>query len=51
MGKVVLDFIKLVIYRFLGLEEVIKVFEMVGKIKDVDGKLVLKVVIDSSGDV
>ncbi|KAK4547920.1 hypothetical protein LTR36_010639 [Oleoguttula mirabilis] len=42
------DFSKLVTHRFIGLEEAPKAFEMAGKTKDADGKLVLKVVIDSS---
>ena len=44
------DFSKLVTHRFNGLEEAVKAFEMAGKTKDADGKLVLKVVIDSLGD-
>ncbi|KAK5136027.1 hypothetical protein LTR08_004281 [Meristemomyces frigidus] len=42
------DFSKLVTHRFRGLEEAPKAFEMAGKTKDADGKLVIKVVIDSS---
>lgn len=42
------DFSKLVTHRFTGLGEAVKAFEMAGKTKDADGKLVLKVVIDSS---
>ena len=42
------DFSKLVTHRFSGLEEAPKAFEMAGKTKDADGKLVIKVVIDSS---
>ncbi|KAK1066982.1 hypothetical protein LTR33_011456 [Friedmanniomyces endolithicus] len=42
------DFSKLVTHRFRGLEEASKAFEMAGKTKDADGKLVIKVVIDSS---
>ncbi|EMC94922.1 hypothetical protein BAUCODRAFT_72542 [Baudoinia panamericana UAMH 10762] len=42
------DFSKLVTHRFCGLEEAPKAFEMAGKTKDADGRLVLKVVIDSS---
>lgn len=45
------DFSKLVTHRFAGLEEAVKAFEMAGKTKDADGKLVLKVIIDSSEDV
>lgn len=42
------DFSKLVTHRFKGLGEASKAFEMAGKTKDADGKLVIKVVIDSS---
>ncbi|KAK5711372.1 hypothetical protein LTR17_018439 [Elasticomyces elasticus] len=42
------DFSKLVTHRYSGLQEAIKAFDMAGKTKDADGKLVLKVVIDSS---
>jgi len=42
------DFSKLVTHRFQGLAEAPKAFEMAGKTKDGEGKLVLKVVIDSS---
>jgi len=41
------DFSKLVTHRYRGLEEAPKAFDMAGKTKDADGKLVLKVVIDS----
>ncbi|KAF2766142.1 GroES-like protein [Teratosphaeria nubilosa] len=41
------DFTKLVTHRFPGLEQAPKAFEMAGRTKDEDGKLVLKVVIDS----
>lgn len=44
------DFSKLVTHRYKGLEEAVKAFEMAGKTKDAEGKLVLKVVIDSLGD-
>jgi len=44
------DFSKLVTHRFKGLANASKAFEMAGKTKDDEGKLVLKVVIDSSGD-
>jgi L-iditol 2-dehydrogenase len=44
------DFSKLVTHRFKGLDEAVKAFEMAGKTKDADGKLVLKVVIDSLGE-
>lgn len=45
------DFSKLVTHRFVGYEDAPKAFEMAGKTKDADGKLVLKVVIDSgAGD-
>lgn len=43
------DFSKLITHRFTGLEEAVKAFEMAGKTKDAEGKLVLKVIIDSSG--
>ncbi|KAK3675181.1 hypothetical protein LTR78_005115 [Recurvomyces mirabilis] len=42
------DFSKLVTHRFSGLADASKAFEMAGKTKDADGKLVIKVVIDSS---
>ncbi|KAM3415356.1 hypothetical protein BST61_g8885 [Cercospora zeina] len=42
------DFSKLVTHRFEGLSQAVKAFEMAGKTKDADGKLVLKVIIDSS---
>ncbi|KAK5705048.1 hypothetical protein LTR97_002162 [Elasticomyces elasticus] len=42
------DFSKLVTHRYSGLQEASKAFDMAGKTKDADGKLVLKVVIDSS---
>ena len=42
------DLTKLVTHRFKGLGDALKAFEMAGKTKDEDGKLVLKVVIDSS---
>lgn len=41
------DFAKLITHRFKGLEQAVGAFEMAGKTKDTDGKLVLKVVIDS----
>ncbi|KXT03905.1 hypothetical protein AC578_9231 [Pseudocercospora eumusae] len=41
------DFSKLITHRFAGLAEAVKAFEMAGKTKDADGKLVLKVIIDS----
>ncbi|EME87786.1 uncharacterized protein MYCFIDRAFT_75620 [Pseudocercospora fijiensis CIRAD86] len=41
------DFSKLITHRFAGLDEAVKAFEMAGKTKDADGKLVLKVIIDS----
>ncbi|KAF2090280.1 sorbitol dehydrogenase-like protein [Saccharata proteae CBS 121410] len=40
------DFSKLVTHRYKGLDEIPKAFEMAGKTKDEDGKLVLKVVIE-----
>ena len=42
------DLTKLVTHRFKGLEDAPKAFDMAGKTKDEDGKLVIKVVIDSS---
>ena len=42
-----IDLTKLVTHRFKGFEEAPKAFEMAGKTKDGDGKLVLKVVIDT----
>lgn len=39
---------KLVTHRYVGLGEASKAFEMAGKTKDENGKLVIKVVIDSS---
>lgn len=42
------DFAKLITHRFAGLDEAVKAFEMAGRTKDADGKLVLKVIIDSS---
>lgn len=44
------DFSKLVTHRYQGLGSASKAFEMAGKTKDEEGKLVLKVVIDSLGD-
>lgn len=41
------DFSKLVTHRFAGLIAAPEAFDMAGKTKDADGKLVLKVVIDS----
>ncbi|KXL51115.1 hypothetical protein M433DRAFT_7318 [Acidomyces richmondensis BFW] len=42
------NFSKLVTHRFKGLGEASKAFDMAGKTKDAEGKLVIKVVIDSS---
>ena len=42
------DLTKLVTHRYKGLEDAPRAFEMAGKTKDTDGKLVLKVIIDSS---
>lgn len=42
------DFSKLITHRFSGLEEAVKAFEMAGKTKDAEGRLVIKVIIDSS---
>ena len=39
---------KLVTHKFWGLEDAEKAFEMAGKTTDKDGKLILKVVIDTS---
>lgn len=44
------DLSKLVTQRFKGLENIPKAFDMAGKIKDADGNLVIKVVIDTSAD-
>lgn len=41
------DFAGLVTHRFNGLEEAEKAFAIAGKSTDADGRLVLKVVIDS----
>jgi len=43
-----IDLSKLVTHRYRGLEDVPKAFEMAGKTRDEDGKLVIKVVIDSN---
>lgn len=43
------DFSKLITHKVSGFEDAAKAFEMAGKTKDADGKLVLKVIIDSSG--
>ena len=42
------DLTKLVTHRYKGLKDAPKAFDMAGKTKDEDGKLVIKVVIDSS---
>ena len=39
---------KLVTHRYTGFEDASKAFDMAGKTKDEEGKLVLKVVIDSN---
>lgn len=44
------DFSKLITHRFSGLDQAVHAFEMAGKTKDADGKLVLKVIIDSLED-
>lgn len=44
------DFSKLITHRFSGLDQAVKAFEMAGKTKDAEGKLVLKVVIDTIED-
>ncbi|EME49905.1 hypothetical protein DOTSEDRAFT_118862 [Dothistroma septosporum NZE10] len=41
-------FSKLVTHRFNGLGDAVKAFEMAGKTQDAEGKLVIKVIIDSS---
>ena len=40
------DFSKLITHRFSGLEGAPKAFEMAGKTKEADGKLIIKEVID-----
>lgn len=40
------DLEKLCTQRFVGLDNIPKAFEMAGKVKDDDGKLVLKVVVE-----
>ncbi|KAK1255780.1 hypothetical protein MKX07_008039 [Trichoderma sp. CBMAI-0711] len=42
------DLEKLVTHRFKGMDEIKHAFEMAGKIKDGEGKLVIKVVVDMS---
>jgi L-iditol 2-dehydrogenase len=42
------DFSKLITHRFRGLEEAEDAFAMAGKTEDSDGRLVLKVIIDSA---
>ena len=42
------DLAKLVTHRYRGFDEAPKAFEMASKTKDEDGKLVLKVMIDSA---
>jgi L-iditol 2-dehydrogenase len=42
------DFSKLITHRFRGLEEAVDAFAMAGKTEDSDGRLVLKVIIDSA---
>ena len=44
------DLEKLITHRFRGLDEVESAFEMLVKIRDADGKLVLKVVVESFHD-
>ncbi|KAK5019062.1 hypothetical protein LTR16_001517 [Cryomyces antarcticus] len=44
------DFSKLVTHRFKGLEDADRAFEMAGKTKDENGKLVLKVVIEMNDE-
>ncbi|KAF2808882.1 GroES-like protein [Mytilinidion resinicola] len=41
------DFSKLVTHRYKGLESAVQAFDMAGNTKDVDGKLVIKVVIET----
>lgn len=49
-SKAGIDLTKLVTHRFQGLQSAPDAFDMAGKTKDQDGKLVLKVVIDSMRD-
>lgn len=49
-AKVGIDLTKLVTHRYNGLENAPNAFDMAGKTKDADGKLVLKVVIDSMSE-
>ena len=42
------DLQKLVTHRFKSLDEIKHAFEMAGKVKDGEGKLVIKVVVDMS---
>jgi L-iditol 2-dehydrogenase len=42
------DFSKLITHRFSGLEEADEAFAMAGRTKDEEGRLVLKVIIDSA---
>lgn len=44
------NFSKLVTHRFQGLENIPEAFEMAGKTKDKDGKLVLKVMLETKED-
>ena len=44
------DFSKLVTHRFKGFEQAEKAFQMAGRTKDDDGKLVIKVVIEAGQD-
>ena len=48
--KSVPDLTKLVTHRYRGLSNAPEAFDMAGKTKDQDGKLVLKVVIDSNDE-
>jgi L-iditol 2-dehydrogenase len=44
------DFSKLVTHRYKGLESAVEAFDMAGNTKDVDGKLVIKVVIETDDE-
>ena len=45
-----IDLTKLVTHRYKGFGDATKAFDMAGRTKDDNGQLVLKVVIDSSGE-
>jgi len=44
------DFSKIITHRFKGLESAVKAFDMAGKTKDADGKLVIKVLIETGDE-